>query len=194
MAGEPAEDAKVPTAQVLKKDTKKDVKKDAGGVQKASPEGEKKLTGAEIKAKAKAEKAARRAQAKEVKVPVVPPETPATPSSQVGGDSKGGKSKQKQDGPQANPAGSAKSPVPKPPVLVPATVVKDAVPSTPMCFSHLAMAKKHAVARADKDVDQIVLDLGQAMATFEVKDNIARLCKTLGAFKEVHFLAFWTGS
>lgn len=133
--------------------------------------GEKKLTGAELKAKAKAEKAARRAATKAV--------------TQPAGDAKGGKSKQKQDGPQgvagkARPAAGGPQGPPK---------VKGRV--VPECFSHLGMAKRVSMTQADKDVHPAVLLLGQQMSAFVVTDSARRLESTLLAFKKVRLSLYW---
>jgi translation initiation factor eIF-2B subunit delta len=47
------------------------------------------------------------------------------------------------------------------------------------------MAKKLTLLKADKDVDPVVLALGQQMATFTLRDNVTRLEATLVAFKKV---------
>lgn len=125
--------------------------------------GEKKLSGAELKAKAKAEKAARRAASKAVIQPA--------------DNGKGGKSKQKQDGPQ--PA-SHKGKYGGGPQLP----VKEKGPAVPECFSHLGMAKRVAMTQADRDVHPAVLLLGQQMSAFVVRDSIRRLESTLLALKK----------
>lgn len=127
--------------------------------------GEKKLTGAELKAKAKAEKAARRAASKVVTQPAA--------------DAKGGKSKQKQDGPQGV-AGKA-----RPAAGGPQGQPKQKGRVVPECFSHLGMAKRVAMTQADKDVHPAVLLLGQQMSAFVVRDSARRLEATLLAFKKV---------
>jgi translation initiation factor eIF-2B subunit delta len=144
-------------------------------------DGEKKLTGAELKAKAKAEKLARRAQTKAATV------TPASSGGQAGGDAKGGKSKQKQDGPQ--PAGGAKGQQGKQ-AVAPTPVVKDDKPAIPECYSHLSMAKRIKMTQADKDVHPAVLVLGQQMSAFALNDSTARLEAMLQALKKVCVFAF----
>ncbi|KAF6824498.1 initiation factor 2 subunit family protein [Colletotrichum musicola] len=150
-------------------------KKDATQKKDAPEGGEKKLSGAELKAKAKAEKAARRQKAKEAQ--------PAPPAGQ-GGDAKGGKSKQKQDGPHGvggHHAGAKGGPAGKP---VPAAP-KENKPKVPECFSHLSMAKRIHMTEADKDVHPAILALGQQMSTFAISDSTTRLEATLLAFKKV---------
>ena len=132
--------------------------------------GEKKLSGAELKAKAKAEKAARRAATKAV--------------SQPAGDAKGGKSKQKQDGPQGV-AGKG-----KPGGTGPRAPPKEKGPKVPECFSHLAMAKRISMTQADKDVHPAVLLLGQQMSAFVVTGSTRRMESTLLALKKVRAASF----
>jgi len=143
------------------------------------------LTPAQLKAKAKAEKAARRAQVKEVKAIV------AASQPQPGPDAKGGKGKGKQDGPQTlGPQQQGKSGLAhrpsmsgrRPSILV---VEKDIRSSIPECFSHLPMAKRITLSHAHKDVHPAVLTVGQQMATFAIKDSISRLEATLLAFRKV---------
>lgn len=142
-------------------------------------DGEKKLSGAEIKARAKAEKQARRAQQKAAQPP--PPPSGGAGGQQGSGD-KGGKSKQKQDGPQ--PAGGAKGQQGKQ-AAVPVAVVKDEKPAIPECYSHLSMAKRIKMTQADKDVHPAVLLLGQQMSAFAISDSTTRLEATLQALKKV---------
>ncbi|KAF7550851.1 hypothetical protein G7Z17_g5431 [Cylindrodendrum hubeiense] len=131
--------------------------------------GEKKLSGAELKKKAKEEKAARRAQAKAVLTAHAP-----APQQSSGGDGKGGKGKPKQDG-----AKLALRPASTP------AVPKENKPSIPACFSHLSIAKRIDMTHADKDVNPAVLVLGEHMSAFAISDSITRLEATLLAFKKV---------
>ncbi|SPO06890.1 related to translation initiation factor eIF2B, 71 kDa (delta) subunit [Cephalotrichum gorgonifer] len=145
-------------------------KKDAPAPAPAA--GEKKLSGAELKARAKAEKAARRAT-----------KVVAQQASAAAAEAKGGKSKQKQDGPhvvggKGKPAASGgAAPV------APAKKVKG--PTVPECFSHLAMAKRVTLSQADRDVHPAVLLLGQQMSAFVVRESTRRLEATLLALKKV---------
>lgn len=146
-----------------------------------------KLTPAQMKAKAKAEKAARRAQAKEVKAAVAAAQPP---SGTPGADAKGGKTKGKQDGSQASgPQSQGKlSLVHRPSISGrrPSIFVeKDIRSSIPECFSHIPMAKRIPMSQAHKDVHPAVLAAGQQMSTFAIKDSISRLEATLQAFKKV---------
>jgi translation initiation factor eIF-2B subunit delta len=133
-----------------------------------------KLTGAQLKAQKKAEKAARREQSKAAEPSAT---APATNEKQSGGK----QHKSKQDAPATSLALRPKKPVP-----TPAPAPKEpAGPVVPEIFSHLPMAKKLALPKADKDVDPAVLALGQQMATFALKDNVTRLETTLVVFKKV---------
>ncbi|KAH6649078.1 hypothetical protein BKA67DRAFT_648998 [Truncatella angustata] len=143
--------------------------------------GDKKLTGAELKAKAKAEKAARRAQTK-VSKEVSKAEAAVSSSPQQLGPAVSevkGKQKGKEGaagGPGARPA------------LARATstaIVTEQKILIPECFSHLSMAKRIPMTQADKDVHPAVLALGQQMATFAIDESIQRLKATLLAFKKV---------
>ncbi|KAH0594432.1 hypothetical protein MHUMG1_07782 [Metarhizium humberi] len=142
--------------------------------------GEKTLSNAELKKRAKEEKAARRAQAKAAQVAA-----PAGTSGGQGatGDAKSGKSK-------ANNPKQGGLPVPSHhrsasrSVLPP--VAKEVVkPKIPECYSHLSMARRIAMTQADKDVHPVVLALGQQMSTFAISDSTTRLEATLLAFKKV---------
>ncbi|KAI0914212.1 hypothetical protein F4823DRAFT_394690 [Ustulina deusta] len=152
----------------------------------AVPPAATKLSGAALKAKAKAEKQARRAQAKASKE-AAPAGGPApTPGGQSGHptpEPKGNKAKNKPDGGRpadsgapgraAGSRGSISGIPPKP------------ESSIPECFSHLSMAKRLPITQADKDVHPTVLTLGQQMATFAIDESITRLKATLLAFKKV---------
>lgn len=156
-----------------------------------------KMSNAELKAKAKAEKAARRAQVKEAKVVPVPP---TTQTGAAGGDGKGGGKlgKGKQDGQLQSPGGAPgqgrsghqrrPSGMGRRPSIVAAVVERDVRSEIPDCFSHIPMAKRIATSQANKDVHPAALALGQQMATFTVRDSIARLKCTLLAFKQVRIL------
>ncbi|KAE9581657.1 hypothetical protein CGMCC3_g2105 [Colletotrichum fructicola] len=169
----PAAEEKKSQQPQKKGDAKKgDAKKDA-----PAEGGEKKLSGAELKAKAKAEKAARRAKAKESQ-----PAPPAGQGAQQGGDAKGGKSKQRQDGPQGvGGPGGKDGPAGKVVIAPP----KENKPKVPECFSHLSMAKRIHMTEVDKDVHPSVLALGQQMSAFAISDSTTRLEATLLAFKKV---------
>ncbi|KAF2973301.1 hypothetical protein GQX73_g338 [Xylaria multiplex] len=152
----------------------------------AAPLAAPKLSGAELKAKAKAEKQARRAQAKASKDATTggaPAPASTGQSGHPAAESKGNKAKGKQDG--ALPANLG--------VTGRATGARGSVPTIPPkpenpipeCFGHLSMAKRLPITQADKDVHPTVLTLGQQMATFAIDESITRLKATLLAFKKV---------
>ncbi|ROW09122.1 hypothetical protein VPNG_05689 [Cytospora leucostoma] len=142
-----------------------------------------KLSGAELKAKKKAEKAARREQAK-----VVEPAPASAPAPAAGNDKHGGgkQSKPKQEAPGTSAANRSKKPVPTPAPVAPPK--QPPGPVVPDSFSHLPMAKKLPLSKADKDVHPVVLAIGQQMATFMLKDSVTRLEATLMAFKKIDYL------
>ena len=150
----------------------------------AAPADAPKLTPAQLKAKAKEEKAARRAQAKEVKAASAA-QAPAAP------DAKGGKGKGKQDGPHAAGQQGQRSTLAHRPSVsgrrpsFHVAVEKDIRSVIPECFSHLPMAKRVPPSHAHKDVHPAVIAVGQKMAAFTLKDSIARLQATLLAFRKV---------
>ncbi|KAK4203652.1 putative translation initiation factor eIF-2B subunit delta [Triangularia verruculosa] len=135
-----------------------------------------KLTPAQLKAKAKAEKAARRQKVIANKEAVAA----AAPAKEAG------KGKGKQDGQPAQSKqhrGSMSGRRPSIGGLV--EKEKDVRSGIPECFSHVPMAKRVPLSQAHKDVDPAVLVAGQQMATFAIKDSISRLEATLLAFKKV---------
>ncbi|KAL2178968.1 uncharacterized protein P884DRAFT_239415 [Thermothelomyces heterothallicus CBS 202.75] len=152
----------------------------------APPADREKLTPAQLKAKAKAEKAARRAQVKEARAAA----QSASPAGDRGAaaDAKGGKGKGKQDGQQPQGKGghlqvhrpSVSGRRPSSPMTE-----KDVRSAIPDCFSHVPMAKRIPTSQAHKDVHPAVLAVGQQMATFALNDSISRLKATLLAFRKV---------
>lgn len=145
---------------------------------------ESKLTPAQLKAKAKAEKAARREKTKEVKAIVAA----ASTGPMTGQDAKASKGKGKQEGLQpGKTTHTHRSSVSgrRPSFAI---LEKDARSFIPECFSHLPMAKRAQLSHAHKDVHPAVLAAGQQMATFAIKDSISRLEATLLAFKKVNHL------
>ncbi|KAL7915359.1 hypothetical protein GGI35DRAFT_179609 [Trichoderma velutinum] len=179
-AGQPAPKSEAPAEKKEQGDQKKGAKDQSKAPAAAATTegGDKKLSNAELKKKAKEEKAARRAAAK-----VTLPQPPAGAPGQ-GDSAKGGKPKPKQDGPQAG-AQHGKTPAPRSAAPMTATAPKEAKPSVPECFSHLAMAKGVNLTHADKDVHPAVLLLGQQMSTMAISDSTTRLEATLLAFKKV---------
>lgn len=175
MATEAAKVAPAAETAAPAKDQNKPQAKDAAA---AAPAGEKKMSGAELKKKQKEEKAARRAQAKASLI--VGAAVPAADSKSAA------KPKQKQEGlhPGAHPAhvrSGSRSNHPPP-------AIKELKPTVPECFSHLSMAKRISITHTDKDVNPVILLLGQQMSTFAISDSITRLEATLLAFKKVMIL------
>lgn len=159
----------------------------------------KKMSAAELKAQKQAEKAKRRAAAIAAKEAGQAPGGAGVQSAQAapsGGDGKGGKPKTKEERPgiskaaaSARPAAAPRRPSAgggRPAKVAPEKHKEEDVRSTiPECFSHLPMARRITLAQAEKDVHPAMLALGQQMATFALRDNIARLEATLLAFKKV---------
>lgn len=150
--------------------------KQAAAAQPEAAGGEKKLSNAELKKKAKEEKAARRAREKAAQAPANPA------SASASNDGKGGKAKLKQD---ASHGGQQHARPPLRPVGPTTSVIKDNKPKIPECFTHLSVARRIDMTEADKDVHPAVLTLGQHMSTFAISDSITRLEATLLAFKQV---------
>ncbi|RKL04158.1 hypothetical protein BFJ68_g11141 [Fusarium oxysporum] len=178
----------VPAPQTTENNDVKTEKKEQAQPQKPKEQqqaalvGEKKLSGAELKKKAKEEKAARRAQAKASQAS----QGPSQGGQQASGDGKGGKAKPKQDGQhQHQQHGGAKLPI-RPAAAT--AVVKDDKPSIPDCFSHLSMARRIEMTNADKDVHPAVLVLGEHMSAFAISDSVTRLEATLYAFQKIEYL------
>ncbi|KAH8888679.1 nagb/rpia/CoA transferase-like protein [Thozetella sp. PMI_491] len=161
----------------------------------ADPVNAPRLSNAELKAKQKAEKAARRLQAKQGKEGTAPQGPPAGSGP---AETKGNKGK--KEGSQVSSSGDksqqGKLAPPRRPSVAgrrPSMVVhdkekekeKDVRSAIPDCFSHLAMAKRTQTSQANKDVHPAVLAVGQQMATFTLRDSIARLEAMLLAFRKV---------
>ncbi|KJZ70730.1 hypothetical protein HIM_09863 [Hirsutella minnesotensis 3608] len=142
----------------------------------AEAAGDKKLSNAELKKRAKEEKAARRAAAKAVQP------APAAHQQGAAADGKAAKGKPKHDGHHQVSAvhirTASRSALPVP-------TFRDTKPKVPECFSHLSIARRISMTQADKDVNPAVLALGQHMSTFAISDSITRLEATLLAFKKV---------
>lgn len=144
------------------------------------------LTPAQLKAQKKAEKAARRGQivaAKNVPETAEPVPSPSNDSSK--GPGKQNRPKQDNTATPTNPKvpkktgpGQTTAPPAQPPK-------KPKGPEVPEAFSYLAMAKKTPLSKADSDVHPAVLAVGQQMANFTLKDNLARLEAMLVAFQLV---------
>lgn len=144
-----------------------------------------KLSPAELKKKAKEEKAARRAaavqnkQSSEVSTPVS-----ASPG-QKGEGSKGGKGQQKKGGPSPTDARNVPlrgGPSRSAPV---APEVPKAEDKTVEFFRHLYKPRTTSIAGSAKDVHPAILALGLQMSNYTICGSCARLVATLQAFKRV---------
>ncbi|KAK8041230.1 hypothetical protein PG994_014237 [Apiospora phragmitis] len=170
------------------KDTKAGAEEKTGKAESKSTDaaGDKKLTGAELKAKAKAEKAARRAQQKTSKEVAKGEAAVSSSPGQLGPSAGEVKAKGKgKDGALAAAAGAGRPTLLKAP---PSAVVTEQKIQIPECFSHLSMARRIPMTQADKDVHPSVLMLGQQMATFTIDESITRLKATLLAFRKIEYL------
>lgn len=161
------------------------------GKEPAAPTDGPKLSGAELKKRAKEEKAARRAEALAAKgaaAPVVPP----TPGQQPKVDGQKG-----PKGPRQHQRGSSTSvEVKNLPVrggqkaaAVPVTVEPKKEDKTVEFFRHLYKTRTTSIAGASKDVHPAVLALGLQMANYTICGSCARLVATLQAFKRVGYLS-----
>ncbi|KAK7966091.1 uncharacterized protein PG986_000368 [Apiospora aurea] len=183
--GASAEAAPKPQNDKASKDSKAgaEAKSDKAEPKSTDAAGDKKLTGAELKAKAKAEKAARRAQQKTSKDVAKGEAAVSSSPGQLGPSAGEVKAKGKgKDGASAGAAAAGRPVLPKAP---PSAVVTEQKIQIPECFSHLSMARRIPMTQADKDVHPSVLMLGQQMATFTIDESITRLKATLLAFRKV---------
>ena len=185
-----------PTAEDVLKPEATDVsqpqkdKKGASGKQAKEPAintDPPKLSGAELKKKAKEEKAARRAQALLDKQPggSVPPPVTAPVPAQKSDQQKGQKTTPQKKGPTAVevrslPTRGVQKAVP----LVEAPKEED---KTVEFFRHLYKTRTTSIAGAGKEVHPAVLALGLQMGNYTICGSCARLVATLQAFKRVSF-------
>lgn len=165
----------------------KDKKAGAGkqGKEPAIPTDSSKLSPAELKAIAKAEKAARRAQAilDKQSTGAVPTQVGDTGSTKKSDPQKGPKGVQKKAGSTAVEArnlpvrGAQKS----------ASVVETPKEEdkTVEFFRHLYKPRMTSIAGAGKEVHAAVLALGLQMSNYTICGSCARLVATLQAFKKV---------
>ncbi|KAK3685977.1 translation initiation factor eif-2b-like protein [Podospora appendiculata] len=143
------------------------------------------LTPAQQKAKAKAEKAARRAQVKDTRIAPAAAAAAAAAAAQTGADAKKGKGKSDASQPQGKPGHAHRPSVSGRRPSIAAPVEKETRSAVPECFSHIPVARRVPTSQAHKDVHPAVLAVGQQMASFAIKDSIARLEATLLAFRKV---------
>jgi translation initiation factor eIF-2B subunit delta len=144
-----------------------------------------KLSGAELKAKAKAEKAARRAQAS-LEKGTTAPVAAATPGEQPKTEGQKGPKGQHKRGNSTSiemrnvPVRGAQKAAP---VAVPAELKKE--DKTVEFFRHLYKLRTTSIAGASKEVHPAVLALGLQMSNYTICGSCARLVATLQAFKRV---------
>jgi translation initiation factor eIF-2B subunit delta len=152
----------------------------------AAPAGAPKLSGAELKKQAKAEKAARRAQVAQEKQSGAGPSAPPIPIS--GQKAEGLKAPK---GPVHKRTGSTSgearnlpvrggAPKAAPPIVVPKEEDK-----TVEFFRHLYKSRTTTIAGAGKEIHPAVLALGMQMSNYTICGSCARLVATLQAFKRV---------
>jgi len=161
-------------------------------------EAPKKLSNAELKAQKQAKKANRRAAAVAAKEANPGAGSAPAQGAQATGDGKASKPKSKQE--QSGSSGGASAAAVRPSVgrrpsagggQRPAGVApekqkeEDPRGGIPECFSHLPMARRTTLAQADKDVHPAILAIGQQMATFTLRDPMARAEATVQGFKQV---------
>ena len=155
----------------------------------AAPADAPKLSVAELKKQAKAEKAARRAKAVQEKQSGAVTSSPSGPSGQ-GQKPEGLKvskgSQHRRTG--SSSAGSQSLPIrgntPRT-ASAPAPVVPKEEDKTVEFFRHLYKTRTTTVAGASKEIHPAVLALGMQMSNYTVCGSCARLVATLQAFKKV---------
>lgn len=158
----------------------------------ATPAGAPKLSNAELKKQAKAEKAARRAQAVQDKQSGAPN---ASPSGNPGpGQGQKTEALKASKGPQHRRSGSSSGGSQNLPIRGSAQKVPP-VPSLPKeedktveFFRHLYKPRTTTVAGASKEIHPAVLALGLQMSNYTLCGSCARLVATLQAFKKVGLL------
>lgn len=177
----PVKDAPVSTETVLSQQAKPQSQPKAAVQAKeaAAPTGTgepKKLTNAELKLKAKAEKAARRAQAVQGKPGAVVPQASAPASSQNTESGKGAKPRSLEIRNQVAKGAAQKTSLPSLPKPEDKTVD---------FFRHLYKTRTTTIAGAGKEVHPAVLALGLQMSNYTICGSCARLVATIQAFKRV---------
>ncbi|XMA15319.1 hypothetical protein WAI453_008110 [Rhynchosporium graminicola] len=147
--------------------------------------GEPKLSAAELKKQAKAEKAARRQQALAEKQSGAPPVTIAPISSprQKAEGQKGAKSNHKRGASTTMEVRNL--PVRGPPVVATLPAAPKKEDKTVEFFRHLYKQRTTTIAGASREVHPAVLALGLQMSNYTICGSCARLVATLQAFKRV---------
>ena len=161
-----------------------------------------KLSGAELKKRAKLEKAARRAKEREGKQPdetqaPAQPPRPGSPSKKKGSSGKEGSAGSSQALRQQKPASSTSEKVGKAMPARPAANAanqeskahaKKAEQKKVALFGHLyGQPRRFTIAGAGKDIHPAVLALGLQMSNYVICGSNARCVATLLAFKRVRF-------
>ncbi|KAH8789041.1 hypothetical protein F5882DRAFT_325570 [Hyaloscypha sp. PMI_1271] len=146
-----------------------------------------KLSGAELKKRAKEEKAARRAEAllaKGAAAPVVAPTPGQQPKAEGQKGAKGQRQHQRGGSTAVElrnlPVRGAQKVAPGPIATEPKKEDK-----TVEFFRHLYKTRTTSIAGASKDVHPVVLALGLQMSNYTICGSCARLVATLQAFKRV---------
>lgn len=153
----------------------------------ATPTETPKLSGAELKKQAKAEKAARRAQALADKQGGTAVPAPAPPGQMQKTDgAKGAKGQQKR--PALTAVDSRNMPMRGgPPQSAPVAQPPPKEDKTVEFFRHLYKPRRTTIAGAGKEVHPAVQALGLQMSSYTICGSCARLVATLQAFKRVSF-------
>jgi hypothetical protein len=157
----------------------------------ADPASAPKLSGAELKAQKKAEKAARRQQEKSGPVA----STPASGGKSQAQNAQSQRGKGEPGGGQHRRTGSTAVDVRNGPLKgAQAATTQPEEPrkedKTVELFRHLYKARATTISGASKEVHPAVLALGQQMSSYTICGSNARLVATLEAFKRVSFKAF----
>lgn len=156
----------------------------------ADPASALKLSGAELKAQKKAEKAARR---QEKSGPVA--STPASGGKSQAQNAQSQRGKGESGGGQHRRTGSTAVDVRNGPIKgAQAVTTQPEEPrkedKTVELFRHLYKARATTISGASKEVHPAVLALGQQMSSYTICGSNARLVATLQAFKRVSFKVF----
>jgi len=161
--------------------------KQAKGKEPATPTDASKISPAELKKQAKAEKAARRAQALLEKQggADAPVAIPSLSTQQKAEGPKGPKGQHKRGGSTAVEARNLPLRGAQKAAPVSATLEPKMEDKTVEFFRHLYKTRTTSIAGASKDVHPAVLALGLQMSNYTICGSCARLVATLQAFKRV---------
>jgi translation initiation factor eIF-2B subunit delta len=161
--------------------------KQAKGKEPATLTDASKISPAELKKQAKAEKAARRAQALLEKQggATAPAAIPSPSSQQKAEGQKGLKGQHKRGGSTTVEVRNLPVRGAQKAAAVPATIELKKEDKTVEFFRHLYKTRTTSIAGASKDVHPAVLALGLQMSNYTICGSCARLVATLQAFKRV---------